>query len=223
MSNLSIPSPTSFTCRRFHCVHRDVSVCTAVQVRYLHFCEKGGCNTQGSHVITHRSTNWACRCLTSQIGRDGVLSPEYGRIRLLAHATRPLSHDDAESSSSSSSSKRRGNRGLTVRILALQASGPGSTPGGCTFAPREKEHPWQDSNLQPPDPWSGALPLSHTDSCCARFSLPLGPQSAKPALSLRWAHQSNLGRTSPHQHHPDGKCTSSRDRTGDLTRVRRAS
>ena len=27
-----------------------------------------------------------------------------------------------------------GNRGLTVRILALQASGPGSTPGGCTFA-----------------------------------------------------------------------------------------
>ena len=40
-----------------------------------------GCNTQGSHVITHRSTNWACRCLTSQIGRDGVLSPEYGRIR----------------------------------------------------------------------------------------------------------------------------------------------
>ena len=24
-------------------------------------------------------------------------------------------------------------------------------------------HPWQDSNLQPPDPWSGALPLSHTD------------------------------------------------------------
>ena len=42
---------------------------------------KKGCNTQGSHVITHRSTNWACRCLTSQIGRDGVLSPEYGRIR----------------------------------------------------------------------------------------------------------------------------------------------
>ncbi len=85
MSNLSIPSPTSFTCRRFHCVHRDVSVCTAVQVRYLHFCEKGGCNTQGSHVITHRSTNWACRCLTSQIGRDGVLSPEYGRIQCGAH------------------------------------------------------------------------------------------------------------------------------------------
>ena len=43
--------------------------------------------------------------------------------------------------------------------------------------------------------------MSHTDSCCARFSLPLGPQSAKPALSLRWAHQSNLGRTSA-QHHP---------------------
>ncbi len=26
-----------------------------------------------------------------------------------------------------------GNRGLTVRILAFQASGPGSTPGGCTL------------------------------------------------------------------------------------------
>ncbi len=34
-----------------------------------------------SHVITHRSTFWACRCLTSQSGRDGVLPPEYGRIR----------------------------------------------------------------------------------------------------------------------------------------------
>ena len=43
--------------------------------------KKGGCNTQGSHVITHRSTNWACWCLTSQIGRDGVHSPEYGRIQ----------------------------------------------------------------------------------------------------------------------------------------------
>ena len=30
-----------------------------------------------------------------------------------------------------------GNRGLTVRILALQASGPGSTPGGCTFCPAD--------------------------------------------------------------------------------------
>ena len=46
--------------------------------------KKKGCSTQGSHVITHRSTNWACRCLTSQIGRDGVLSPEYGRIRQCA-------------------------------------------------------------------------------------------------------------------------------------------
>ena len=44
-----------------------------------------GCNTQGSHVITHRSTNWACRYLTSQIGRDGVLSPEYGRIQCGDH------------------------------------------------------------------------------------------------------------------------------------------
>ena len=32
-------------------------------------------------MVTHRSTNWACWCLTSQIGRDGVHSPEYGRIQ----------------------------------------------------------------------------------------------------------------------------------------------
>ena len=48
--------------------------------------------------------------------------------------------------------------------------------------------------------------------CCEAFELlrlrpgpvqpSLGPQSAKPALSLQWAHQSNLGRTSA-QHHPD--------------------
>eukprot|EP00661_Eupelagonemidae_sp_cell13_P019288 gene19287-biopygen2488 len=47
--------------------------------------QKRECDTQGSHVITHRSTNWACRCLTSQIGRDGVLSPEYGRIQWHEH------------------------------------------------------------------------------------------------------------------------------------------
>ena len=50
---------------------------------------KGECDTQGSHVITHRSTNWACWCLTSQIGRDGVLSPEYGRIRWAWCCSRP--------------------------------------------------------------------------------------------------------------------------------------
>ena len=45
-------------------------------------CEKMlGYSTRASHVITHRSTNLACWCLTSQIRRDGVLSPEYGRIR----------------------------------------------------------------------------------------------------------------------------------------------
>jgi hypothetical protein len=42
-----------------------------------------GCSTCGSRMITHCSTRQACRCLTSQIGRDGVLSPEYGRIQVL--------------------------------------------------------------------------------------------------------------------------------------------
>ena len=54
---------------------------TALHIVFGDARHKRGCNTQGSHVITHRSTNWACWCLTSQIGRDGVLSPEYGRIR----------------------------------------------------------------------------------------------------------------------------------------------
>ncbi len=41
--------------------------------------------------------------------------------------------------------QRRGarNRGLTVRILAFQASGPGSTPGGCScFSPRRPHPPF---------------------------------------------------------------------------------
>ena len=38
--------------------------------------------------------------------------------------------------------ERRRNRGLTVRILALQASGPGSTPGGCIS-------PCLDSRMRP--------------------------------------------------------------------------
>ena len=69
-------------------------------------------------------------------------------------------------------------------IRKVEGSNPSSSS---TFSvARTKEHPWQDSNLQPPDPWSGALPLSHTDT-------------------------------------QQPKCTGSRDRTGDLTRVRRAS
>ena len=48
-------------------------------------------------------------------------------------------------------------------IRKVEGSNPSSS---ITFSvARTKEHPWQDSNLQPPDPWSGALPLSHTDSC----------------------------------------------------------
>lgn len=33
---------------------------------------------QYSHVVPHRSTDWAVRCLTLQIGRDAVLSSSYG-------------------------------------------------------------------------------------------------------------------------------------------------
>ncbi len=38
-------------------------------------------DTGGSRVITDLSTNQACSCLTSQIGRDEVLSTKYGRTR----------------------------------------------------------------------------------------------------------------------------------------------
>ena len=35
--------------------------------------------TQDSRVVPHRGTNWAALWLTSQIGRDAVLSESYGR------------------------------------------------------------------------------------------------------------------------------------------------
>ena len=38
-------------------------------------------DTPGSQVITDLSTNGACGCLTSQIGRDMVFSTKYGRTR----------------------------------------------------------------------------------------------------------------------------------------------
>ena len=36
-------------------------------------------STQDSRVVPHRGTNWAALRLTSQIGRDAVLSKSYGR------------------------------------------------------------------------------------------------------------------------------------------------
>ena len=58
---------------------------------------------------------------------------------------------------------------IVVRTPGSHPGDPGSIPGGGRFSPPpevpqgSQMHPWQDSNLQPPDPWSGALPLSHTD------------------------------------------------------------
>ena len=42
---------------------------------------KKGHNTRDSHVVTHRSTSRARRCLTAEIGRDPVYSAWYGRVR----------------------------------------------------------------------------------------------------------------------------------------------
>ncbi len=49
-------------------------------------------DTKGSRVITDLSTNLACGCLTSQIGRDVVLSTKYGRTQHIprAYLPRPL-------------------------------------------------------------------------------------------------------------------------------------
>ena len=43
-------------------------------------------DTKGSRVITDLSTNLACGCLTSQIGRDVVLSTKYGRTQQIRRA-----------------------------------------------------------------------------------------------------------------------------------------
>ena len=43
--------------------------------------KKRAYGTQDSRVITDLSTNWACSCLTSQIGRDVVFSTKCGRTQ----------------------------------------------------------------------------------------------------------------------------------------------
>lgn len=52
-----------------------------------------------------------------------------------------------------------GNRGLTVKILALQARDPGSTPGGCIFAPffKKKTKRYPRIELGSPRPQRGVL------------------------------------------------------------------
>ena len=42
-------------------------------------CDIKNHSTQDSRVVPHHGTNWAAPWLTSQIGRDAVLSRSYGR------------------------------------------------------------------------------------------------------------------------------------------------
>jgi hypothetical protein len=71
-------------CARTHTTTAPMLMTVAVRTASTASCNvdgpvlgrKRGCHTEGSHLITHRSTNWACWCLTAHIGRDGVLSPE---------------------------------------------------------------------------------------------------------------------------------------------------
>ena len=52
----------------------------------------GDYDTPGSRVITDLSTDGACGCLTSQIGRDEVLSTKCGRNRLRTLMSWRLAH-----------------------------------------------------------------------------------------------------------------------------------
>lgn len=47
----------------------------------IEISDKKAYDTQYSQPVTHVSTNWARRSLTSEIGRDRVFSTWYGRKR----------------------------------------------------------------------------------------------------------------------------------------------
>ena len=115
---------------------------------------KRECDTQGSHVITHRSTNWACWCLTSQIGRDGVLSPEYGRIRWAWCCSRPGFCRPDKSSSLHHSACKHDSSACPLMSLGYNLVSPmaqsvarqavnlqvaGSNPAGGDFAAMEEQ------------------------------------------------------------------------------------
>ena len=51
-------------------------------------------STRYSQAVTHPSTDRARRCLTSQIGRDGVFSTWYGRRHLHTQLMAFYSHQD---------------------------------------------------------------------------------------------------------------------------------
>ena len=56
---------------------RTPKVCGCVRNKNKRKCQNH--STQDSRVVPHRGTNWAALWLTSQIGRDAVLSESYGR------------------------------------------------------------------------------------------------------------------------------------------------
>ena len=56
---------------------RTPKVCGCVRNKDKRKCQNH--STQDSRVVPHRGTNWAALWLTSQIGRDAVLSESYGR------------------------------------------------------------------------------------------------------------------------------------------------
>jgi hypothetical protein len=65
------------------------SILPTIQQRMPHIAGRGKIkknNTRDSNVVPHRSTNLAGRCLTSQSGRDAVLSSLYGRSWLLSQS-----------------------------------------------------------------------------------------------------------------------------------------
>lgn len=78
----------------------------------------GEYDTEGSRVISDLSTNWACSCLTSQIGRDMVFSAKCGRTRETAENSLVIPNP---------------------RYIVFLQLGLGEYLGGCTFDPLKAE------------------------------------------------------------------------------------
>ncbi len=92
-----------------------------------------GLGTWGSQPVTHASTNHARRCLTSQIGRDGVRSTWYGPSRTLGAR---LAHSSGRRAELGGAQQRRAAAGCARRAQG-RAGGPARGRGGAADGPAD--------------------------------------------------------------------------------------